>query len=122
MPIDGDTSIMKVEKALATHGLILNRVNARYIKKHGAPYNLLQERECRLIIGIKLTSLDGRPMIHFVGWDRAVIYGRPFASVVSEFRDRSSAGMSNSVFDKLYEKTEFRDWQITAVYELVEHE
>ena len=120
MPIMGDTSIMRVEGALASHGLILNRVNAKYIKKNGAPYNLLQERKCRLVIGIKLTSLDGRPMNHFVGWDGTVIYDQPFASVVNEFRDRSSTEMSNAVFEKLYEKTAFRDWQVTAVYELVE--
>ena len=58
IPADGDTSILRINNALATQGLILNQVNGRYIKKHGAPYNLLQERECRLIIGIKLTSLD----------------------------------------------------------------
>ena len=35
MPIMGNTSIMRVEEALASHGLILNRVNAKYIKKNG---------------------------------------------------------------------------------------
>ena len=57
-----------------------------------------------MILGIKLTSLDGIPMYHFVGWDGAVIYDHPFASKVSEIKDRSSAEMSNSVFDKLYKK------------------
>ena len=36
--------------------------------------------------------------------DGAVIYDHPFASKVSEIKDRSSAEMSNSVFDKLYKK------------------
>ena len=57
-----------------------------------------------MILGIKLTSLDGIPMYHFVGWDGAVIYDHPFASKVSEIKDHSSAEMSNSVFDKLYKK------------------
>ena len=101
MPANRDTSILRINNALTTQGLILNQVNGRYIKKHGAPYNLLQERKCRLIIGIKLTSLDGRPMYHFVGWDGAVIYDKPFANKVSDFRDRSSAQLSNLVFAKL---------------------
>ena len=61
-------------------------------------------------------------MYHFVGWDGAVIYDHPFACKVSEIRDRSSAEMSNSVFERLYKKEDSMDWQITAVYELFDQE
>ena len=75
-----------------------------------------------MILGIKLTSLDDIPMYHFVGWDGAVIYDHPFTSKVSNIKDLSSPEMSNAVFDKLYKKMEFSQWQIIAVYELLDLE
>ena len=122
MPKYGDTSVLNVAGALATYALKMKRVSGNYIKKGGASYNILQEHNCSLILGIKLTSVDGIPMNHFVGWDGAVIYDHPFASKVSNIKDRASPEMSNAVFDKLYKKTEFSHWQITAVYDLLDQE
>ena len=121
MPDEGDTSFMRVRKPLASHNMRLVQVNARYIKKHGAAYNLFQERKCRLVVRMKLTSLDGHQIMnHAIGWDGKILYDKPYNSVVSEMKDRSSREMSDAVFEKLYDKLSFKDWQIVAIYELVE--
>ena len=87
--------------------------------KGGAPFHILQEHKCRMIINIKLTSLEGLTMSHFVAWDGKVIYDRPFTSHVSKIRDRESPEKSNMAFARLYPKSEFKNWQITTVYQLV---
>ena len=119
MPTEGDTSMMNITDALATNGLMLKQVNAKYIRKGGAPFHILQERECRMIISIKLTNLEGMTMSHFVAWDGKVIYDRPFTSNVNNIRDRANPERSNMAFAKLYPKSEFKSWQITTVYQLM---
>ena len=119
MPTEGDTSMMNITDALATNGLMLKQVNAKYIRKGGAPFHILQERECRMIISVKLTNLEGMTMSHFVAWDGKVIYDRPFTSNVNNIRDRANPERSNMVFAKLYPKSEFKSWQITTVYQLM---
>ena len=74
MHVEGDTSIIDISNALSAHGLMLERVAAKYIRKGRAPFHLLQENDCRLVINIKLTNLEGRTMCHFVAWDGKVIY------------------------------------------------
>ena len=56
MPKEGDTSVKNIKHALADNGLILQRVGGKYIKKGGAPFHLLKERNCRIIVNIKLTN------------------------------------------------------------------
>ena len=62
MPGEGDTSILNIKDALAAQDLQLERVTGKYIKKGGAPYHLLQEHNCRLIINIKLTNQKKQTM------------------------------------------------------------
>ena len=119
MPAEGDTSILNISNALAAHGLLLERVSEKYIRKGGAPFHLLQEHDCRLVINIKLTNIEGRTISHFVAWDGKVIYDRPFTSMVNETKDRTYPEMSKMAFAKLYPKSEFTSWQITSVYQLV---
>ena len=68
---------------------------------------------------MKLTSINGNIMYHFVGWDGAVIYDQRFSSEINTNKDTASPKMSNKVFDDLYKKCDFVNWQITAVFELV---
>ena len=119
MPAEGDTKIGDVKNALAIHGLALKGVNAKFIRKGGAPFHILKETKIRLVIKMKLTSVNGDIMYHFVGWDGAVIYDQSLSSEINTTKDTASPNMSNKVFDDLYKKCDFVNWQITAVFELV---
>ena len=57
MPKEGDTSVKNIKHALADNGLILQRVGGKYIKKGGAPFHLLKERNCKIIVNIKLLGM-----------------------------------------------------------------
>jgi hypothetical protein len=76
MPAEGDTSVADITDALAAHGLSLVPVSGEYRKKGGVEFNLLQERQCKLVINLRLTDLDGDPMSHFVAWDGECIHDR----------------------------------------------
>ena len=78
MPMNGDTTIGDIKDALAEYSLMLEQVNKNFIRKGGAAYYLLQERECRLIISIRLTNLEGVAMSHFVAWDGEIIFDKPY--------------------------------------------
>jgi hypothetical protein len=118
MPAEGDTSVADISNALAAHGLSLVPVSGQYIKKGGAPFHLLQERHCKLVINIRLTDLDGDPISHFVAWDGECIHDRPYLSKINNTYDRTNPEKSKLAFAKLFPKTEFKSWQITSVYQL----
>ena len=110
MPMEGDTSVFDMTNALASHGLMLERVSGKYIRQYGAPFHLLQEHDCSLVIHIKLTDLKCRTMSHFVAWDGNVIYDKPFNNKINETQDRANPERSKMVFSKLYPKSEFSSW------------
>ena len=118
MPAQGDTSVSHIKNALATHGLLLKAVNGKYLQTGGAPFHLLKESNCKLIIHIKLIQ-EGETLSHFVAWDGKIITDKPKSSMVNSSSDRRNAKMSNLVFEKLFPKSEFSSWQITAVYQLI---
>ena len=118
MPAEGDTSVADLANALSVHGLSLVPVSGEYIKKGGAPFHLLQERQCKLVINLRLTDLDGDPMSHFVAFDGECIHDRPYISKVNNTYDRTNPEKSKLAFAKLFKKTEFQSWQITSVYRL----
>jgi hypothetical protein len=117
MPTEGDTSVADLANALAAHGLSLVPVSGEYIKKGGAPFNLLQEHQCKLVINIRLT-LGGDAISHFVAFDGECIHDRPYLSKVNNPDDRTNAEKSQRAFGTLFKKTEFQSWQITSVYRL----
>ena len=119
MPSQGDTSISHANNALASHGMVLNRASKRYIREGGAPFHLLQERKCRLVIQIKLTNHDNQKMCHFVSWDGHTIHDSPYNSKVNDTFDRASKKGSDNVFEKMYRR-DFKNWQITNVYDLLD--
>ena len=120
MPKEGDTSIMDIESALRECGLKLELKNNMYIKKGGAAYHLLHEKNCRLIIRIKLVNLKGQNMTHFVAWDGKTVYDNPYNLDVDSDKDRETKHASKMAFGGLYPRTEFLSWQITAVFKLIE--
>jgi len=119
MPSQGDTSISHANNALASHGMVLNRASKRYMREGGAPFHLLQERKCRLVIQIKLTNHDNQKMSHFVSWDGHTIHDSPYNSMVNNTFDRASKKGSDNVFGKMYRR-DFKNWQITNVYDLLD--
>ena len=119
MPSQGDTSISHANNALASHGMVLNRASKRYMREGGAPFHLLQERKCRLVIQIKLTNHDNQKMCHFVSWDGHTIHDSPHNSKVNDTFDRASKKGSDNVFEKMYRR-DFKNWQITNVYDLLD--
>ena len=122
MPSTGDTCIGNLYKAMQKEGLALELVNSTYMsKKGGAPYHLFQERSCKIIIGLKLTLLDGDELAHFVGWDGAKIHDSPYVCLINtRDGDRATPLGAKLAFGKLYPRTEYKKWHVTNVYKLVE--
>ena len=118
MPRSGDTAISCANEALKGHGMILRVVSKEYHKKGGAAFHLMQERQCRLVINIKLTNRKKQVMSHFISWDGKIIYDQPQMSVVNDTYDQAREKGSKNVFEKLYKKTDFLSWQITGIYRL----
>jgi hypothetical protein len=119
MPAEGDTSVADLTNALSAHGLSLVPVSGEYRKKGGVEFNLLQERQCKLVINLRLTDLDGDPMSHFVAFDGECIHDRPYLSKVNNTYDRTNPEKSKLAFAKLFKPTEFQSWQVTSVYRLL---
>ena len=121
MPPEGDTSIKCVNIALSKHGMVLERTSAQYNQRGGWPYHLFKERECKLVVNIKLGSLEDKSAFasHFVAWDGKVISDRPHCMKVNGTSDRANPESSKSVFERLYHKKAFSSWQITNVYRLI---
>ena len=119
MLAEGDTSILIIEYALTTHGLLLKPVSDQYIQTGGAPFHLLKEHDCKLIINTKLTNLEDKPMSHFVAWEGKIITNHPQSIIVNNTSDHRNPEMSNLFFKKIYPKTKFLSWHITSVYQLI---
>ena len=116
MHTQGDTSVRDIEPALINHNLVVEAVNQHYHIKGGAPYHILQERNCRMLILIKLLNDRHQSMFHFVGWDGHTIHDHPDKCCVSDTRDRSTPANAKKAFTKLYSKPKFQSWQIIHVY------
>jgi len=111
-PTDGDMQVMHANKALSTHGLVLQRRNSNFLSKKGGPvYNLLQERCCKYVVCLKLQTSRGIAC-HSVGWDGTTIWDRPHKVLVNRTSDRSSIIGARNVFHKLYPKKYFQEWRV----------
>ena len=95
----------------------LERVTDEYRKKGGMEYFLLQEKECSLIINVKLANHEGDCWRHFLGWDGNVIYDSSEDCKVNVNSDRTPEG-SKAVFEKLFCEEEFLSHPVTFVFEL----
>ena len=90
MPSQGGTSISHANNALASHGMISNQPSKRYIRERWAPFHLLQERKCRLVIQIKLINHDKQRMSHLVYRDGHTILDYSHNSKVSDIFNHAS--------------------------------
>jgi len=117
MPRSGDTAITCANEALKPHRMLLKPVSKEYHQNGGAAFHLMKERQCKLVINIKLTNTKNQVMSHFISWDGKTLYDQPEMSIVNDTYDRHEKG-SKKVFEKLYKKTDFRSWQITSIYRL----
>ena len=106
-----------MNEVLAKHGMKLERVTDKYRKKGGMEYFLLQEKECSLIINVKLANHEGDYWRHFVGWDGKVIYDSSEDCKVNVKSDRTPEG-SKAVFERLFCKEEFSSHSVASVFEL----
>ena len=120
MPDEGDMKSSQAGKALARHGMWLERVGRMYNKKGGYPYHLLQEYDCKLIIHIKLTNTKKQDMNHCIAWDGTTLHDQPQSIKVNDTFDRhpTKPHYAKKVFNKLYPKDKFHSWQITNVFQL----
>ena len=59
-------------------------------------------------------------MFHFVAWDGEMVHDKPYNNIIDRKKDLASKEANKMAFEKLYPKTEFLSWQITAVYQLVQ--
>ena len=118
MPPKGDTPIKVADQALACHGLYLKRVyqNFRDNKPGGVVYNLLQLRECQMILALDLTAADGSGVAHHcIGWNGTALLDRPHNMVIEEM-DRSHPKFARIVFDKLYPKETYEGWKVVQAF------
>jgi hypothetical protein len=119
MPKRGDTPIKIADQALQPHGLYLRRVYQDYIDDTGGVvYNLLQLRECKMVLSCDLTRADKSGVAHHaIGWDGKAFSDDPYNIVVEE-EDRSDKERARKVFDELFPKDTFDDWRIVQAFVL----
>ena len=114
-----DVSIADLIPILANHQIWLERMNEKYIRKGGAPYHILQSRNSKLIIHVKLTTCPKRKVLHhFVAWDGTHIIDNPHNCWVNKTTDRIDSHSCKAAFGKIFPKNEFLAWQIIGVFEL----
>jgi len=116
MPATGNTPIKVADQALQPRGLYLKRVYADYDKPGGVVYNLLQIRECQMVLALDLTAADGSGVAHHsIGWNGKALLDRPYNNIIEE-RDRSNSIHARMAFDELYPKETFKDWRIVHAF------
>ena len=117
-PDGGDVTIAQGNTWLMEHGMKLNPVTDRYIKKGGILFHLLQELDCRFVIKVKLTMNDGSGVAHhFFAYDGTTLHDEP-KSIKPSRGDRSEEENCLSIFQELFPKEQFSDFQVTNVFEL----
>ena len=119
-PDGGDVTIEQGNKWLMEPplGLMLNPVTYRYRKKGGILYHLLQDSDCRLVIKVELTMRDGSGVAnHFFAYDGTTLHDEPDS--IKPSRDDRKEENCLSIFQQLFPKERFSDFEVTNVFELV---
>ena len=109
-----DTSVLEIAPALEDLGVQLNCVSGRYLGNKEAPLLILKERNCKLILRLRL-RIPGYEWNHFVAWDGRVIHDSPASAIVNYTTDRASVKSARRVFGKTFYEW---GWKITSVFEL----
>ena len=120
MPKKGDTSIAVAGRALSEHGFKFDNVTSGFIGiKGSAAFHILQVKDCRYILNLKLTNLDGLSTSHFIAYDGAILHDQDVSCEVYDY-DRETVKRCKSIFRRLYGKdVGFDTWQITGVWSLI---
>ena len=117
MMTEEETSIMNIQKALATHDMKLKQVNGKLGRKGGPAFNLMKEKECSLVVTVKLTDLKKEnTWNHFIAWDGNVIYYYPDNCRVNRVSDRTEEG-SKVILKRLSPEKKFLERDICAMFE-----
>ena len=90
MPSEGDTSPFNNTPVLDIHDLEFKRDTGTYNEKGGAPFHLLKEQECKLVINLALINKKGERMSHFVALDGKVITDFPEKVMVNKSTNRAT--------------------------------
>ena len=122
MPPEGDTTVASANIALARHGLKLQSVYGLFRKKDGVPFNLMKLRQCRLVLHLKLVTLQGKQAFHSIAWDGQTVWDGKECVKVNATTDRRTAHAAIAVFNHLYHHKRFKSWHIDNVFELVDKE
>ena len=117
IPNEGKPTIKHMNGVLAKHGMKLERITDEYRKKGGMKFFLLQEKECSLIINVKLANHEGHCWRHFIAWDGNVVYYSPKDCKVNGNSDRTPEG-SMAVFERLFCEEEFSSHSVASVFKL----
>ena len=116
MPAKGDTPMKIADQALEPHGLYLRRVHQEFCKPGGVEYNLLQLRECQMVLTCDLTRADGSGVAHHaIWWDGNALLDDPYNIVVEE-EDRSDKEHARMVFNELCPKDTFKDCRVVQAF------
>ena len=115
----GDMSVELATVALEVKSMSLVSTKRRHRLKGGYAFNLLQEHDCQLVIRVMLEDLEDNRFPHFVAFDGRDITDRPHSIRVNDTFDRRSKEGSEAAFDKIFPKSEFANWVVTSVYDLV---
>ena len=117
-PDNEDVTIEQGNTWLMEHGMKLNPVTDRYIKKGGLLFHLLQDSDCRLVIKVELTMRDGSGVAnHFFAYDGTTLHDEP-DSIIPSLDDRSKEEKCLSIFQQLFPKERFSNFRVTNVFEL----
>ena len=109
-----DTAMSRVAPVLESFGVKVQCVSRRYLGKKEAPLLILKERNCKLILRLRL-RIPGYEWNHFVAWDGRVIHDSPASAIVNYTTDRASVKSARRVFGKTFYEW---GWKITSVFEL----
>ena len=116
-----DLNIGDVDDVLHLHRLRLVSTSSYYMRKGGLAFNILQERCCKLVLCLKLTTHGRRHAHHCISFDGRSVYDRPKKILVNGTSDRRSTESCNDVFDRLYPGKYFKAWDICQVFRLEEN-
>ena len=81
-------------------------------------YHLLNKKNCKLIVNMRLTDLKGNIISHFLAWNGKVVIVHPNSSKVNDTTDRKNPEKSKLAFSKLFPGRMCSSWRITSVYQL----
>ena len=113
MQTSGDTLVCNIKDVLAKYGLILKTANGKYMRKGkgvGPVSHVLNKKDCRSVVRLKLKNLNNEDISYFIAWDGNILYDNPNNNIINRDKDLGSNHAYKMAFGM----------QITTVFELLE--